>query len=55
MWKLDENHTTREDIVIFEVMIGEVDGPSWRKYRHELEDRFRQDVIVIRAQETRLL
>ena len=55
MWKLNDNHTTRDDIVIFEVMASQLDGPWWRKYRHELEARFRQDVIVIRAQQTRLL
>ena len=55
MWKLNDNHTTRDDIVIFEVMASQLDAAWWRKYRHELEARFRQDVIVIRAQQTRLL
>ena len=55
MWKLNDNHTTRDDIVIFEVMASELDAAWWRNYRHELEKRFRQDVIVIRAQQTRLL
>ena len=55
MWKLNDNHTSRDDIVIFEVMASQLDAPWWRKYRHELEARFRQDVIVIRAQQTRLL
>ena len=55
MWKLDDNHTSRDDIVIFEVMATNLDAKWWRNYRHELEARFRQDVIVIRAQETKLL
>jgi hypothetical protein len=55
MWKLNDNHTTRDDIVIFEVMASQLDTNWWRTYRHELEARFRQDVIVIRAQQTRLL
>ena len=55
MWKLDDSHTTRDDIIIFEVMASQIDGNWWREYRHELEARFRQDVILIRAQETRLL
>ena len=55
MWKLNDNHTSRDDIVIFEVMASQLDPAWWRKYRHELEARFRQDVIVIRAQATRLL
>ena len=55
MWKLNDNHTTRDDIVIFEVMASQLDTEWWRTYRHDLEARFRQDVIVIRAQQTRLL
>ena len=55
MWKLNDNHTSRDDIVIFEVMASQLDAAWWRKYRHELEARFRQDLIVIRAQQTRLL
>lgn len=55
MWKLDNNHTSRDDIVIFEVMATQLDATWWGKYRHDLEARFRQDVIVIRAQQTRLL
>ena len=55
MWKLNDNHTTRDDIVIFEVMAPELDCDWWRNYRHDLESRFRQDLIVIRAQQTRLL
>jgi hypothetical protein len=55
MWKLNDNHTSRDDIVIFEVMASELDAAWWRTYRHELEARFRQDVVVIRAQQTRLL
>jgi hypothetical protein len=55
MWKLNDNHTSMDDIVVFEVMASDLDPGWWRKYRHELEVRFRQDVIVIRAHETRLL
>ena len=55
MWKLNDNHTTRDDIVIFEVMASQLDPAWWRTYRHDLEARFRQDVIVIRAQQMRLL
>lgn len=54
-WRLDDNNTSRDDIVIFEVLASELDAPWWRHYRHDLEKRFRQDVILIRAQTTRLL
>ncbi len=55
LWKLNENHTSRDDIVIFEVMASQLDATWWREYRQALESRFRQNVIVIRAQQMRLL
>ncbi|MBA2269447.1 MAG: hypothetical protein H0W20_02475 [Chthoniobacterales bacterium] len=55
MWKLNDNHTSRDDIVIFEVMANQLDATWWRNYRHELEARFCQELIVIRAQQTQLL
>ena len=55
LWRLNDNYTSRDDIVIFEVMAKELDASWWRKYRHDLEKRFRQDVILIRSQQTRLL
>jgi hypothetical protein len=55
LWRLNDNYTSRDDIVIFEVLASELDADWWRGYRADLEKRFRQDVILIRAQETRLL
>ena len=39
----------RDDIVIYEVMVEELDAAWWSSYRAKLEKRFRQDEIVIRA------
>lgn len=47
--------TSRDDIVVFEVMVRELDGDWWREYRRDLEDRFRQDVVIVRALSMRLL
>ena len=44
-----------DDIVVFEVMTPELDEAWWVSYRRVLEGRFRQDSIIIRAHETRLL
>ena len=55
LWRQNDNHTSLDDIVIFEVMASELDTVWWRNYRHELEARFRQDMIFVRAQQTRLL
>jgi hypothetical protein len=54
LWK-DGGETARDDIVIFEVMTDALDEGWWRSYRGELERRFRQEEILVRAQETQLL
>ncbi|MDQ6808564.1 MAG: hypothetical protein M3Z64_03950, partial [Verrucomicrobiota bacterium] len=55
LWKPNGNEASKDDIVIFEVMAGELDVDWWHSYKHELEARFRQQMLVIRAQETRML
>jgi hypothetical protein len=35
--------------VIFEVMVETLDRSWWREYRRQLEQRFDQEVILIRA------
>jgi hypothetical protein len=42
--------TSHDEIVVFEVMAERLDRAWWAAYRGELEQRFRQDVVVIRAQ-----
>lgn len=37
-----------DDIVIFEVMVEQIDLPDWRARRAELERRFRQDNVIVR-------
>ena len=54
LWR-QEGATTRDDIVVIEVMTKEVDGGWWAAYRRDLERRFRQDTVVVRAQTVRLL
>jgi hypothetical protein len=51
----EKSGTAHDDIVVFEVMAAELDKAWWERYRRVLEARFRQDSIIIRAQETRLL
>jgi hypothetical protein len=40
---------TRDDLIIYEVMVENLDAEWWRQYRRKLETRFRQDRIIIRA------
>lgn len=44
----DGERSSKDDIVIIEVMVEDIDLPDWRKRRAELERRFRQDTVIIR-------
>jgi hypothetical protein len=45
----------RDEIVIYEVMAEELDAAWWADRRRALERDFRQDTVIVRAQELRLL
>jgi hypothetical protein len=47
LWR-HEDGSDRDRIVIFEVMVEDVDIADWRRRRTDLERQFRQDRIVIR-------
>ena len=49
VWKGDTGATTRDDIVILEVMTDELDRAWWSGFRRELERRFRQESVIVRA------
>lgn len=49
IWKGDTGETSRDDIVIFEVMTEELDRAWWNGFRKELERRFRQESLIVRA------
>ncbi len=55
IWKDSAGNVSRDRIVIFEVMAKEADRKWWRDYRQELERRFRQELIVIRATQIEML
>ncbi len=55
LWKEGPSDATRDDIVIVEVMAEELDEGWWREYRARLEERFRQEQVIVRAQEIRVL
>ena len=48
-WRIDETAVNRDDIVIFEVMTEELDRRWWGRYREDLEQRFRQIELLVRA------
>src|SRR3954449_13031049 len=54
LWKEGPSGTSKDEIVIYEVMAEGLDEGWWKKYRRGLEQRFRQEQVVVRAQEIRL-
>ena len=55
VWKDDAGATTRDDIVIFEVMSEDLDRDWWTTFRKDLERRFRQESVIVRALTSTLL
>ena len=55
LWQEGNGRTQRDDIVVYEVMADRLDARWWADYRRDLERRFAQDELVIRAQEMRRL
>jgi len=56
VWKDDSTgETQRDDIVIFEVMTDALDREWWTAFRHQLEKRFRQDTLIVRALSSTLI
>jgi hypothetical protein len=49
VWKDEAGGTTRDDIVIFEVMTPDLDHQWWTAFRRELETHFRQESVIVRA------
>jgi hypothetical protein len=54
LWR-EGDETARDDIVVLEVMADALDTAWWADYRRSLEERFAQEVVVVRAQEIRVL
>jgi hypothetical protein len=45
----DGGEVDKDDIVVYEVMVDDLDTAWWARYRGELEQRFRQDELIVRA------
>lgn len=48
LWQ-DGSRVERDDVVLYEVMVDELDRDWWAHYRKELEGKFEQQELVIRA------
>lgn len=50
LWKDPHSETTtRDDMILIEVMVERFEPAWWAAYRRELEQAFRQDEIVVRV------
>lgn len=54
-WKNPRARTHRDDVVVYEVMAERLDVRWWKRYRGNLEKRFRQEQVVVRSQRIRIL
>lgn len=45
----DLQRDVKDEIVVYEVMVPEVDAEWWSLYRRILEERFSQEEVIIRA------
>ena len=55
LWEDDGGDVRHDEVVLFEVMVEHVDHAWWRRYREELERRFGQDEVLVRATATERL
>ena len=49
LWKEHAGRVSRDDVVIYEVMTEALDRAWWSAYRLTLQERFRQEELVVRA------
>ncbi|WOC78565.1 hypothetical protein RTE98_19475 [Stutzerimonas frequens] len=54
-WLEDGENAVRDETVVYEVMVDELDRDWWAQYRADLERRFRQKSLVVRAHGLTLL
>ena len=50
LWQSPTGSTTADEVVVYEVMVSDLDRAWWSDYRRALEVRFRQEEIVLRVQ-----
>ncbi len=48
-WKQSDVVIIRDDIVVFEVMLDNLDRAWWSGYREQLRQAFEQDKLIVRA------
>jgi hypothetical protein len=49
LWKENSDDINRDEMVMFEVLTDQLDKDWWASYRKELEEKFRQEEMLIWA------
>lgn len=55
IWKAPDQTSTRDSIVIYEVLVPQLDRLWWADFRKKLEGLFRQETVLVRASEVETL
>jgi hypothetical protein len=55
LWEAPSGETVRDQVVVYEVMVEELDAGWWGRLRDELEARFGQDELIVRSHTIRRL
>jgi hypothetical protein len=55
VWEEPSGRTVKDDVVVYEVICERLEVSWWHAFRAALERRFRQERILVRAQEVRLV
>jgi hypothetical protein len=49
LWKEGAHYINRDEVVMFEVLTEQLDEDWWARYRKELQDKFRQEELLVWA------
>src|SRR3954466_7805308 len=55
LWDSGDEGWQRDDIIIYEVMVSDLERTWWSEFRSRLEKQFHQDELVVRAQAIEML
>jgi hypothetical protein len=55
LWRETPETTVHDEIITYEIMTEDLDRTWWKVYRQGLAERFRQQVLVVRASEVEIL
>lgn len=55
LWVSPSDDVKQDDMIVYEVLVKTLDNAWWARYRSDLETRFQQEAIHIRATPTELL